>query len=172
MVDYFIYRDGMVPKTPDVYMAQFREQLYKSAVAEDRAKLAIACPNPEAFVKICKMPAGVATAISNFAKKQKVPWNVVIMAFGTDLHSKAHFVVGYNFPRYIKAFLKRVDIPIFDLAVPENLDKMKETLFCETPLELVKKIVYGKPHKYHSETIVYDKKKEDFVFKDELISQE
>lgn len=157
-----------IPQEIDTYLAQFRKQMLETENADDRAKIAIACETPEKFCKVCRLDVEKADALKQFAKKQKVPWQIVVMTFGMTLQNKTHFVIGYKFPQYIKAFLKRVDIPVFDVADPDKYAELKNSVFCETPMALAKDICHAYKRQLHSDYLAYNTNTNSYQFIDKV----
>lgn len=170
MITFFIYKSMYAPQEADMYLAQFRKQMLETKNAEDRAKIAIACPTPEKFGQVTKLSEEKVNAIKAFAKKHKIPWQVVVMTFGIDLHTKVHLVIGYGFPSYVKAFLRRANIPTCDIADEANFEEIKNATFCETPMDLAKKIVRAMPNRVSTEVLEYNDESKSYHFVEKAIA--
>lgn len=176
MISFYTYRGSFLPRTPEILLAEFRNQLVTSGVADDRASLAIACSTTDKFGRICNLSNDQVSALVRFAKNQKVAWQIVLMTFGSDLQTKTDLVIGYDFPRYIKSLLFRLNIPCFDLIKPENQEMVRKAVLHEkneegeeyTPAKLVEYIITSKPYVSTSETMEYSQKENKYVFTKKL----
>ena len=171
MISFYTYRGNYLPRTPEILLAEFRNQIVQT-VGEDRESLAIACSTPDKFGKICNLTNDQVSVLVKFAKNQKVAWQIVLMTLGSDLQTKVDVVLGYDFPRYIKSFLLRLNIPTFDLAEPDNQELAKKALLTRedgiTPDKLVEHIIQSKPRRFTSDVVKYDQKNNKFYFEEKL----
>ena len=176
MISFYTYRGSFLPRLPEILLAELRNQLVISGAADDRASLAIACSTPDKFGRICNLTNDQVKALVHFAKNQKIAWQLVLMTLGSDLQTKTDVVFGYNFPRYIKAFLTRLAIPYFDLLIPENQDMAKKAVFHNkneegeeyTPAKLMEYIITSKPRIFTSDIMEYSQKDNKYLFKKKL----
>lgn len=168
MISFFVYKPPYIPQEADMYLAQYREQMHKEADIDDRMSLGCICKTTDRMKRVCDITDDQVKALITFAKKQKVPWQLVLMVFGDNLKTKVNLVVGYNLPTYTKAFLRRASIPVLDLVNPESESDMKEALCGDSVMDFTKWIMRTIPDKGHSETLVYDEEQKIYKFEDKI----
>ena len=162
MISFFTYRPPYMPQEVDMYLSQWRKQMYDTKNVTDREDLGFLCSSRKRLAKFCDMTEEQQKAFLSFAKKQKVPWQFLVMVFNTDLQSKVHLVVGYNIPSYMLAFLRRVDIPVADLTDESIKELLKNNIFCESPMEFARYVVQKHSRNPNAEHLAYDSEKNQF----------
>lgn len=162
MISFFTCRQPYTPQEADMYLAQWRKQMYDTKNVEDREQIGYLCSSKNRLTKFCDMTDQQQKAFLNFAKKHKVPWQFIVMVFGTDLQTKVNLVVGYNIPSYMKSFLRRIDVPVADLVNSEMQELIKNNIFCESPMEFARQVIRKNSRNGTSEHLAYDHDKNKF----------
>lgn len=168
----FIGNDTFGPydlKSKITYLT-FQNNLVESRQFYKREQLQNFCKDPARLAEKQHLSKEQIEVILNFCKNEKISWEQLVLTLGIDLNTPVDFVLIYKCPKYFKAFLAKLDIPLIDLAEkPHYISYMESAIKEGKEIALLE--IFFKEHNFKQKILVpewEDEKKEKFVFKQKV----
>lgn len=168
----FIGNDTFGPydlKSKIIYLT-FQQKLVETRQFYKREQLQNFCKDPSILARKQNLSKEQVEAILSFCKNEKISWEQLVLTLGIDLNTPADFVLIYKCPKYFKAFLAKLDIPLIDLAEKPHYISYMESAIKEGKEIALLKVLYEE-HNFKQKILVpewEDEKKEKFVFKQKV----